>query len=538
MSLKRLIPLLAAVTACRSTAVPEQKSVVDAAVGTPDAGLASIDAGAPAAEASPFVAIAHVDEMRLERITGSPVLGVDASSNLVWALEASGTPRLVEPLALRVLASERNPYIAIGRIAGHWPSMHVELGFGTGRGEPTVHNFVVDDAKQTARAFRPPFGHIATSSPWIDGSELAFGAWETSAFGMSPKGGSFVIVDGPKRPVPKVPETLQSVAPVIVAYDTGRVFFLGGVMHGAPDHDYDEKNVWSLSGTSATPMPLKGPPTHLVRGRSETETLVTGAEQDDPEHGGPAYLVRFDGSAWREVPLPFHEAIRAISAGDDGTVWIASGVAKHGSYNEGGSLWRGVFPDLRFERVPLPAGLTPAAVSATSARDVWVLAADRKTPLGGTLLHTQSTPVAKVEDLPSDAVEIARLTIGKHEPAPWTPACQFGFLSFGTEGERTQDELVAFGKAQPDWPWTQSLVLARLPSGDKIWGTDVYAAYPKPEPEDLAHARTLQKRAQAHFKGAKLLCTALPIEREVEVVPRPPPVLHRPPPGAHPRKKE
>ena len=327
-------------------------------------------------------------------------------------------------------------------------------------------------------------------------------------------------------------------APAIAAYDTGRIFFLGGILKEEPEYDYDEKNVWSVVGTSVTPMPLKGPATLLARGRSETETLVVGAEENDPAHGGPAYLVRFDGSAWRDVPLPFHEPIRAISAGDDGTVWIASGVAKHGSYNEGGTLWRGAFPDLRFERVPLPAGFAPASVSATNAHDVWVLAADPKTPLGGTLLHTQSASPPKVDDLPTDPVDIARLTIGKREPAPWTPACQFGFLSFGKEDERTQEELVSFGKAQPDWPWTQSLVLARLPSGDKIWGTDVYAAYPKPEPEDLAHARTLQKRAQARFEGAKLLCTALPIEREVEVVPRPPPAPHKPPPGAHPRKKK
>ncbi len=58
----------------------------------------------------------------------------------------------------------------------------------------------------------------------------------------------------------------------------------------------------------------------------------------------PAYLVRFDGQAWRQVPLPFEGPLVAMAAGDDGALWAITG-------------WRTLrrFAGGRWQRVPLAA---------------------------------------------------------------------------------------------------------------------------------------------------------------------------------------
>ncbi len=544
--MKRAALACVALLACGKPAiVPDEKPVEPRVAHAPDASAiaTTLDAGAaPPTESSPFVGVARVARGRVQRVTGSPVLAVDEDANLLWELGEGGTPKLVEPLAERVIASERGPFINIGRIAGRWPTVYVELGFGTGRGESTIHNYAVDVAKGTVTRSKMPWGHLASSSPWIDGTELGWASEDTSrmsSWGVA-RGGDFVVVSGPKRALPKVPKTLTAPMPTIAAYESGRIFVLASVERREPDYDVDEKVVWSFDAKGGSPMALPGKARHLLRGRREDETLVAGELRDDTDerHDVPPFLVRFDGAAWTPITLPFRDPIRSIATADDGSVWIASGGLA--SPRRGGEVWRATLPELRFARVPIGAGLVPLSIAATTAKDVWLVADEPSNPIGALLLHTQASAPAKVEPLVAEPVEVARLVLGRREPAAYTSACAFPFLALGKEAEVAEADVVAFGKDDPEWAWSQHALLVRLPSGEKLWGTELYASYPKPLSEDVSAATALLKRARARIATAKLLCTALPVEREVQVKPEPPrppprPRGDSPPPG--PKKK-
>lgn len=503
--------LVAAMSACRRTSTVGDQQVVS----DPAAASAPTDAGARArtddatapAPPSPFAVVAR-GSFELTRIWKSPVLAVSYEGNAIWELGETGAARLVKPLSERTLTTEQWP-LRIGRVTGRWPeALRVELGSFNGRGGSVIHNWTFDVAKDQGMRTGGAASHIASSSPWGEGAELAWEAEDTSSMGdeTMPRAGSFVQLAGPRKALPKLPKTVAAARGVVAAYESGRVFLAAGVRGPKEADPVDLAHVWSFNGTDARAMKTRGQPLHLVRGRREEETLLGGATAQ-----GAPFIDRFDGTTWVDVPVTFREPILALDSTDDGSVWILSGTKLPDGRVTSSRVFLGTFPELRFVEVPLPKGLIAMSLAATSARDAWVTARTATFVGYGAelLLHQQATAPADVPTLPSDPEDVARVVYGDREIAAYTPSCTFPFVVVGKEGELTLADLKAF--VATDKVDGQG-VLVRAPSGERLYGIERRRTL---SPTEAAEDRKVLAAARTRWKSAKLVCTRLPIVTEL-----------------------
>jgi hypothetical protein len=328
-----------------------------------DAGAFVADA-ALATPASPFATVLADRSVKLFRIAAGPALAIATEPDAaIYVLGANGSMTPLEPLHTK-MADKQFANARIGGIAGIWPNeLYVETGFlGAGANTRAITtDYLVDAARGSLREVSSASGHVSWTSPWSGGRTLAFRT-EDARLDLDfilGGGGRFEALGGAvAADVPKVPSGARTNGE-FVAYDSGRVFLVAGIAAKPGEEPAPPTRIWTfVSGAPPSVVDMKSHVTQLVRGRSETETLVLGGH----------FLRRFDGNAWVDVTTPDKDADSRISIGDDGSVWLASG--RIGSFP--GGIFRAHFPELHFERVPFPTDLTPTDILAKSDGDVWV----------------------------------------------------------------------------------------------------------------------------------------------------------------------
>ena len=454
---------------------PKEAGADDAAVAER---AAASDAGSRSA-ASPFAIVAQ-GSLTLERVASGPVLGFE-SIEKPYVLSADGTVAPIDPL-ITLSAETLGQGWSLGRVTGLWPNhVYIEDANAAGRAG-TLQKNVLFDAERGVATVTPLTGrHIAAAWPWVDGSLLGFeaegpvGHLRDVSFARK---GRFVLLGGSKsRPAPALPKG-AAVDGRFVAYPSGRIFVIGG-MQEDNDTVLDRARLWDFSdGVHARAVKLPTEIHTLVHGREESETLAFGG----------AGLVRFDGTAWAGVTAPFDGELKSVASSDDGSVWTVAG----------NTVWRADFPELRFTPVPLPAGFTPIQIAARSAADVWLVA---KRGEDGYVLHTQA---AKDPIKLADSLELARATLLKKDPAPFTMECKAPFFILGAEDEVSPRDVVAFAKTASK-AFSGIPVLARIKAG-KVYG--VYGSIdPFHAPEEARATMAVFAAQKAKRPKLQLVCT-------------------------------
>lgn len=396
----RRAALLLVLAACRSTSiVPDEPPRARRDV--PDAGIVSTapppgDAGTISeAPKTRFVRVAHGPWMRIGRATAGPVLAWPVEMPTLWWLDPFGEPHVEQAFAKHVLPRSHFP-LQIASISGRWPVLAIEMMYTAGRNSGSVHDWIVDCDKITAKRTNR---HVIASSPWLEGVELGWAADVPPFGGTAFAGGSFVALAGKPPSLPKMPEGAGAISPSIAAYPSGRILFgrtANGIFSARDDAD-----VWSVQGSDVQKLKVPGDLFQLVRGRREDETLAWGRRTDDTP-----WLARFDGKTFAQVALPFSRGIGAVSIGDDGSVWVLAEAARAlppKTGDEPSLLLRASFPELRFTPVPLPDGVDVEDVVAITEGDTWLVASPSdKRRQESVIFHTQARPPAAVAELEVD----------------------------------------------------------------------------------------------------------------------------------------
>jgi hypothetical protein len=509
MPMKSILILLASVAllGCTRTHGASKELVVA------EAGPKTAEADASSALPESIFSIVLSDqELVLRRAVNGPVLAVTpANDATLYILSAEGTVTPVEPL-VAVIAENYHEWWRIGAVAGEWPhALYVETGSPGARVDAIVKNYSLDMESGAIKEERSLREHVGWASPWSGGRTLGFLAtdstfdWQWGRGG----GGTFALLAGSKlTAMPILPKETMTNGEFI-SYESGRIFLVGGIKPKKPLDNFDPDpkmtHIWDfVDGVHATPVEMPGPVRQLLRGRNERESLVVGE----------SYLRRFDGTSWVDVPLPEKEFPPRASIGDDGSVWLIS----ESLGPVVGGVFRASFPELRFERVPLPADHRPTSISARNATDVWLTAVATKSDGGAqnVLLHTQA---ARPPLVLADRDTRERQALSKKEPAPYTRGCPIPFLALGTDTQLTEADVETFRKSVPDWPFGDG-VLGRIHSG-KVFGFAVHEIDDREKPEK-DRARPIYRTPTALLTAirpkrpsASILCTKPVVEKRL-----------------------
>lgn len=139
--------------------------------------------------------------------------------------------------------------------------------------------------------------------------------------------------------------------------------------------------------------------------------------------GTSVYFVHFDGKAWSAEKAPFSEAPESIVAADDGTLWAAGP----------GGVWKqpagGAWAQLTLPLPPSGAKLSPTAIWAKSATEVWVAA-----KAGSTGYLLTQKPEGPAVTLPSRAEMQKSLQSNRRWLA--SPACTKPYALIATVGKK------------------------------------------------------------------------------------------------------
>ncbi len=476
--------------------------------------LARVDAGATSAPATPFAVVARAGDAAapfLVRPSSGPIVVALNDARALWQAEEAGTLRLVTSFVEHVSPNEPE-YMRIASVAGRWPSLHVAMAYTGGRGGASIHNWVVDVAKNTAKRAPGISSHVATSSPWLEGTELGW----VPQFPEAPGSGKFVLLEGPKKPLPRVPKALWGGTGALAAYSSGRIFLGAGTMVADAQ---SEAALWTWAGAEAQSTVMPGMITDVVRGRREEETLVTGVRD-----AGGTYVVRFDGASWVDVPIPTDLHLRKVVIGDDGSVWMLtrgeSVKPKRGAPPPANlrapELWRGSFPALQMTRVPLPEGVAIDDIALTTEKDVWL--SGTRGPRGKTenvILHAQPHAPEVPLDLSLSPDDLARIVYGEREPAAFAAGCNVPFVVLGRAEGVPFSEAAAFEASwnEPSPEARAVAVTVRTPSKDHLVGLELGGAWLYgSRPADVKESASIEKAlaaAQKKWPAAKLVCTRL-----------------------------
>lgn len=473
----------------------------------------------PAPPKSRFAEVARVaGDALLLRPTAGPVLAVTQNVNSAYALSATGEVTLVEPLSELGVTTEMFP-LTVGTIAGRWPLLRVSFAYNGGRDTPITHNFRIDVAKKTSTRAASP-DPITSSSPWVDDVEIAWRKAAPALDGLT-RGQVIVLEETGKHAPPPPPKGAAGFLPTLAGYSSGTVFLAAASWPKETEPLADDV-MFLLEGGAWRTIPMVGKVEEVVRGRTETETLVLGTNE-----GGAAFLVRWSGTAFVEVALPRADArIGSVRAGDDGTVWLLVEAVPGDVTRRGQALWQASFPELRFEKVDLPADLVPVAVAGTSAKDVWVIA-DRNVGhhRGGpsVFLHTQAQAADPVPELPVDAEDVARVILASREAKPAEAGCRHPFVVLGKDDGtipgadvRALSDVIGPGEMSEI---NSRAVVVRAPSGDAVVGIEITGGWlmtgRMPSPIEVAQWKKALAKARARHKDAKLVCTRWPLVKEL-----------------------
>ncbi len=481
---------------------------------------AAVPSAAPSAPPGPSSRFAEVARVpggaTLVRPTAGPVLVVTQNVNTAYALSASGEVSLVEPLSELGVTTETFP-LTVGSIAGRWPLLRVTFAYNGGRDAPVVHSFRMDVATKTSTRAAAP-DSITSSSPWIDDVEIA---WRKSGVDGLTRGQVVVLEETGKRAPPPPAKGAAGFAPTLAGYRSGTVFLAASSWPKETEPLADDV-LFLLEGGAWRTLPMTGKVDEVVRGRTETETLAYGTKEGDG-----AFLARWSGAAFVEVPLPRADArIGSVRAGDDGTVWLLDEAKPGDVSRKGQAVWQASFPELRFEKLDLPGDLVPVAVAGTSVKDVWVIAdrnaAQKRRRSGAVVLHTQARAADPVPELPVDGEDVLRVLMARREAKPADAGCRHPFVVLGKDDPVVADADVRALSDAIGPPTTSEIssraVVVRAPSGDALVGLEISGGWlltgRAPTSAEVLQSKKALASARARHKDAKLVCARWPIVRE------------------------
>ncbi|MBW2454845.1 MAG: hypothetical protein JRI68_10055 [Deltaproteobacteria bacterium] len=109
--------------------------------------------------------------------------------------------------------------------------------------------------------------------------------------------------------------------------------------------------------------------------RSDDRAYLVAYEPFTKRQERQSFFAHYDGSRWREVPLPIDDGLMSVAAGADGTVWLAGGRALY-RRDPAGEIEPVALPPLRFARGPTDE-LHIHRVRAFDPGELWVEASYR-----------------------------------------------------------------------------------------------------------------------------------------------------------------
>jgi len=426
----------------------------------------------PREPASELAVVATGKEVRLVRPVNGPVLLVDAYSRAFYETTTDGVVRPFAPVGTYI-AEHVKPHLSVGRIAGVWPAMTVEVVY-VARTEMYSQSFSIDIAKATLKSAGRK-SVMTAAMPWKDGRTLAYGMPDTN---MPYDGnGKFYVASGAAAAVPKLPARAVFSGD-FVAYANGSVILSADV--APPDGsegEIDDATVFVYADAGAshpTSHKMPGPVTGMARGRVPEETLVRGER----------FLRRYDGAGWVDVPLPIDEDIHLLTVDDDGTAWLVAGA----------KLYRGALPALAWTGVRLPPDVVVTDVAATTSRDVWIVADD------GRVLHRGPAPAGAPFQLADNQDDFVRMITKEQEPHAFFDGCQIPLVVLGAASDTTE--------AQARAVEIPPMLDGSLQRG-RLGATTVYTFEPNVGLMDTATNATLRKTLSTIRKTlpkARLVC--------------------------------
>ncbi len=141
------------------------------------------------------------------------------------------------------------------------------------------------------------------------------------------------------------------------------------VAHGRPDADRWE--VAQIPDADA----LDGIVNLALAAPSDDRAYLVAYEPFTPREERQSFFAHYDGSRWRELPLPIDDGLMSVAAADDGTLWFAAGRALY-QRQESGEVTTVPLPPPRFARGASDA-LHLHRVRAFGQNELWVEASYR-----------------------------------------------------------------------------------------------------------------------------------------------------------------